>query len=121
MATSIGMAAQSSMTFFRPATAGVFGVTAAVGKLAGLDHRAMLDAFGLAYAQAAGSMQAHAEGKPTLALQIAFAAAAGMRAVDLAQAGFPGPHDVLEGPYGYFRLYEGARDTGPVWAQLGSV
>jgi 2-methylcitrate dehydratase PrpD len=121
VATSIGMAARTGLKFFRPATAGVFGVAAAVGKLAGLDQAALLDAFGLAYAQAAGSMQAHTEGGPALALQIAFAAAAGMRAVDLAQAGFPAPHDVLEGRYGYFPLFEGAWDIHPVWAELGHV
>jgi 2-methylcitrate dehydratase PrpD len=66
-------------------------------------------------------MQAHIEGGPALALQIAFAAAAGMRAVDLAHAGFPGPHEVLEGRYGYFSLFEGAWDINPVWAELGQV
>jgi aconitate decarboxylase len=121
VATSIGMAARTGLKFFRPATAGIFGVAAAVGKLAGLDQAALLDAFGLAYAQAAGSMQAHTEGGPALALQIAFAAAAGLRAVDLAQAGFPGPHAVLEGRYGYFSLFEGAWDIHPVWAELGQV
>ena len=121
VATSIGMAAQSGLTFFRPATAGIFGVAAAVGKLAGLDHSALLDAFGLAFAQSGGSMQAHEEGKPTLALQMGMAASSGLRTIDLAQAGFPGPHDVLEGPFGYFRLYEGEWDLNPVWAQLGMV
>jgi 2-methylcitrate dehydratase PrpD len=121
VATSIGMAAHSGLTFFRPAAAGIFGVAAAVGKLASLDREGLLDAFGLAYAQSGGSMQAHEEGKPTLALQMALAAASGLRAVDLAQAGFPGPHDVLEGRFGYFRLYEGAWDIGPVWAELGTI
>jgi aconitate decarboxylase len=121
VATSIGMASQTGLSFFRPATAGIFGVTAAVGKLAGLDHDTFMDALGLAYSQAAGSMQAHVEGGPALALQIAFAAAGGLRAVDLAQAGFPGPHDILEGRFGYFRLFEGAWDLEPVWADWGRV
>jgi 2-methylcitrate dehydratase PrpD len=121
VATSIGMAAQTGLKFFRPATAGIFGVVAAVGKLAGLEQAALLDAFGLAYAQAAGSMQAHAEGGPALALQMGFAAMAGIRAVDLAKAGFPGPHAVLEGRFGYFPLFEGAWDVAPVWAELGQV
>lgn len=120
-ATSIGMAAQSGLRFFRPATAGIFGATAAVGKLAGLSAAQLMDALGLAYAQAAGNMQSHVEGGPALALQMAFAAAAAIRAADLAQAGFPGPHDILEGPFGYFPLYEGAWDLEPVWAELGRV
>ena len=121
VATSIGMAAKTGLRFFRPATAGVFGATAAVGKLAGLDDVGLKNALGLAYAQNAGTMQSHVEGGPSLALQMGFAAGAAIRAVDLARAGMPGPHDVLEGPFGYFRLYEGAWDLEPVWATLGTV
>jgi 2-methylcitrate dehydratase PrpD len=121
ISTSIGMAAQSGLRFFRPATAGIFGATAAVGKLAGLSAPQLMDALGLAYAQAAGTMQSHVEGGPALALQMGFAAAAAIRAVDLALAGFPGPHDILEGPFGYFPLYEGTWDLEPVWAALGRV
>ena len=121
VATSIGMAAKTGLRFFRPATAGVFGATAAAGKLAGLDAVGLKNALGLAYAQNAGTMQSHVEGGPALALQMGFAAAAAVRAVDLARAGMPGPHDVLEGPFGYFRLYEGEWDLEPVWAELGTV
>ena len=121
VATSIGMAAKAGLRFFRPATAGVFGAAAAVGKLAGLDDVRLKNALGLAYAQNAGNMQSHIEGGPALALQMGFAAGAAIRAVDLARAGLPGPHDVLEGPFGYFRLYEGEWDLEPVWAELGTV
>lgn len=121
VATSIGMAAKTGLRFFRPATAGVFGATAAVGRLAGLDAVRLKNALGLAYAQNAGTMQSHVEGGPALALQMGFAAGAAVRAVDLARAGLPGPHDVLEGPFGYFRLYEGEWDLEPVWAELGTV
>ena len=121
VATSIGMAAKTGLRFFRPATAGVFGATAAVGKLAGLNGLGLKNALGLAYAQNAGTMQSHVEGGPALALQMGFAAGAAVRAASLARAGMPGPHDVLEGPFGYFRLYEGAWDLEPIWAELGTV
>ena len=121
VATSIGMAAKTGLRFFRPATAGIFGATAAVGRLAGLDDVQLKNALGLAYAQNAGTMQSHIEGGPALALQMGFAAGAAVRAVDLTRAGLPGPHDVLEGPFGYFRLYEGEWDLEPVWAELGTV
>ena len=121
VAASIGMAAKTGLRFFRPATAGVFGATAAVGKLAGLDDAGLKNALGLAYAQSSGTMQSHIEGGPALALQMGFAAGAAVRAVDLARAGLPGPHDVLEGPFGYLRLYEGKWDLEPVWAELGTV
>ena len=121
VAASIGMAAKAGLRFFRPATAGVFGATAAVGKLAGLDTLRLKNALGLAYAQNAGTMQSHVEGGPALALQMGFAAGAAVRAVDFARTGIPGPHDVLEGPFGYFRLYEGDWDLEPAWAELGTI
>ena len=121
VAASIGMAAQSGLRFFRPATAGIFGVTAAIAKLAGLDRKVLLDAFGLALAQVSGTMQAHIEGTPALALGVGMAARNGIQAVDLAAAGMSGPHDVLEGRYGYFPLIEGQWDLTPVLAELGQV
>ncbi len=48
------------------------------------------------------------------------AAASGMRAADLAQLGFSTPNDVLEGPFSYFRLYEGTWDIDPVWSESGT-
>lgn len=121
VAVTIGLASRAPMSFFRPATAGVFGVAAAVGRLEGLDGGALLDAFGLALGQAAGTMQAHVEGKPSLALQMGLAARGGLQAVDLAASGFPGPHEVLEGRFGYFRLMEGAWDAGPAFEALGKA
>jgi 2-methylcitrate dehydratase PrpD len=121
VSTSIGMAAKTGLRFFRPATAGVFGATAAVARLAGLDRITLLDAMGLALAQCSGTMQAHVEGKPTLALLVGMAARAGIQAVDLAAAGVGGPHDVLEGPYGYYPLLEGDWDVEPVFGELGQV
>jgi 2-methylcitrate dehydratase PrpD len=117
---TIGMGSRAGLKFFRPATAGTFGVAAALGKLEGLDEAALRDALGLAFTQAAGTMQAHVEGRPTLALQVGLATRAGMNAVDLAAAGFPGPHDMLEGPFGYYAMMEGAWDAAPFEA-LGQV
>lgn len=121
VSTSIGMAAKTGLRFFRPAAAGVFGVTTAIAKLAGLNQHQCLDAFGLALMQSSGTMQAHVEGKPTLAFAVGMAARAGLQAVDLALAGLDAPHDVLEGPFGYFPLLEGEWDIEPVWAELGKV
>jgi 2-methylcitrate dehydratase PrpD len=120
VAATIGLAARSRMRFFRPATAGFFGAAAAAARLDGLDRAALLDAFGLAYSQATAPMQAHLEGKPTLALMMGFAARGGIQAVDLAACGIAGPHDVLEGPYGYYRLIEEAFDPAP-FGELGAV
>ena len=121
VATTIGMAAKRGLHFFRPATAGVFGVTAAIGKLANLDQQQLLNAMGIALAQSANTMQAHIEGKPTLALSVGLAARAGLQSVDLAAAGITGPNDVLEGRFGYFPMIEQDWDLEPVLAELGTV
>jgi len=103
---SLGVAATRGLRFFRPATAGTFGGVAALGKLIGLDKAKMVNAFSIAYGQLCGTMQAHTEGSPLLAMQMGFAARNAVVACDLAARGFAGPQHVLEGPYGYFNLFE---------------
>ncbi len=117
----LGIAAQSGLRFFRPATAVGFAATAAVGRLMGFDDATLVDAFGVLYGQRCGTMQAHVEGSPLLALQVGFNARNALVACDLAAAGFPAPQQLLEGPFGYFALFEGAHDLAPVVAALGKV
>jgi 2-methylcitrate dehydratase PrpD len=106
IASGLGIAATGPMRFFRPATAGVIGAALAVARLDGLTRAQMADVLGLAYSFAGGTMQAHVEGSIALPLQIARAAQAAVQAVDLVKAGLAGPHDVLEGPFGYAALIE---------------
>jgi 2-methylcitrate dehydratase PrpD len=119
VAAGLGVAAATGMRFFRPATAGCLGATAAVGRLMDLEHAAMVHALSIAYAQACGTMQAHAEGSGLLAMQMGFNARNALVACDLAARGFTGPRDVLEGMFGYFRLFETAGSPAPVAAELG--
>ncbi len=122
VACSIGAAARGPMRFFRPATAGAFGAVAALGKLEGLDAPALTDAFGIAYSQLCGTLQAHLEASPVLGMQMGFNARGALTAVDLAATGLRGPREVLEGRYGYFRLFEdGAWDLAAATADLGKV
>ncbi len=121
VAAGLGVAALGPIRFFRPATAGLFGATLGIARLRGANLNQALDALGYALAQAAGTMQAHVEGKPALPLQIAGAARAALVANDLAAAGMPGPHDVFEGPFGYLPLFETESDLAPVTASLGRV
>jgi 2-methylcitrate dehydratase PrpD len=102
----LGVAATRGLRFFRPATAGTFGGVAALGKLMGLDKAKMVNAFSIAYGQLCGTMQAHTEGSPLLAMQMGFGARNAVVACDLAERDFAGPLNVLEGPYGYFNLFE---------------
>ena len=122
VAAALGLAAKGGMTFFRPATAGAFGAVAALGSVEGLAPDALANVFGLVGGHACGTMQAHTEGSRLLPAQIAFNARGALTALDLAAAGLAGPQEVLEGPFGYFRLFEsGAWDLAPVLADLGRV
>jgi 2-methylcitrate dehydratase PrpD len=84
----------------------VIGAALAVARLDGLSREQMADVLGLAYSFAGGTMQAHAEGSIALPLQIGRAAQAAVQAVDMVKAGLSGPHDVLEGSFGYSNLFE---------------
>jgi aconitate decarboxylase len=119
VAAALGVAATTGLRFFRPATVGAFGATAALGKIMGLDRPAMVNAFSIAYAQLCGTMQAHTEGSALLALQMGFAARNTVVACDLAARGFDGPKNVLEGPFGYFKLFEPDGAPARVLPELG--
>ena len=103
VASGIGIAATTGLSFFRPATAGILGAACAVARI---DGAPMADTLGLAYSSAAGTMQAHVEGLATLPFQIANAARAAVTSSDLARHGFPGPKDPLEGQFGYYTLFD---------------
>ena len=104
VASGLGVAATSPLRFFRPATAGCIGAALAVARIEAIDR--LEDVLGLSYSFCAGTMQAHVEGSIALPLQIANAARSAIMAVDLAKAGLTGPHDAIEGPFGYFRLFD---------------
>ena len=117
----IGLASKAPLRFFRPATAGAFAATAAIGKLMGFDPGTLTHAFGIAYGQLCGTMQAHAEGSPLLAMQIGFNARNAIVACDMAAGGLTGPQNLLQGPFGFYRLFEGDHDLAPVLDRLGKT
>lgn len=106
IASGLGIAADSALSFFRPATAGLIGAALAVARIEGLSRDQFADVLGLAYSHCAGTMQAHVEGSIALPLQIANAARAAVQVVDLVKHGLTGPHDALEGPFGYYKLID---------------
>jgi len=119
IASNLGVAAKSGLRFFRPATVGAFGATAALGKLMGFDQSKMVNAFSLVYGQLCGTMQAHEEGSMLLAVQMGFNARNAVTACDMAAAGFTGPINVLEGRFGYFGLFEAEGDIAALLPTLG--
>ncbi|TSB01650.1 MmgE/PrpD family protein [Sphingorhabdus contaminans] len=120
VASGLGLSATGPMKFFRPATAGVIGAALAVARLERLPRAQFDDVLGLAYSFAGGTMQAHVEASIALPLQIGRAAQAAIQAVDLVKAGLDGPHDALEGPFGYAALLE-PLDLARYTADLGKV
>jgi len=121
VAVELGVAVTSPLKFFRPATAGLFGATLGIARLRGFDITTALSAMGCALAQCAGVMQAHVEGKPTLPVQIAGAARAAVVACDLAEAGLHGPESALEGPFGYFNMFEEVTNAQMAADNLGKI
>lgn len=120
VATTLGLCSRAPMRFFRPANCSGFGATTALALLAGLDETATRNALGIYYGQCAGTMQAHIEATPQLAMQMGFAARGAVTAVELARRGMPGPHAPISGQFGYFALFDGKADSAPFDA-LGQV
>jgi aconitate decarboxylase len=113
VAVNLGLCSRALMRFFRPANCSGFGATAALALLAGLDGEQTRDALGIYYGQCAGTMQAHVEASPQLAMQMGFAARAAVTAIELARRGMPGPRAPISGPFGYFALFDGDSDPAP--------
>lgn len=117
--TRIGMSSRARMRFFRPGAGGAFGATAAAAKVAGCDLATTARAMGILYSQICGTLQSHHEGTTINSMQTGFNAKAAVIALALAQRGITAPEGVLEGEYGYFRLFEGAYDLSEALSTLG--
>jgi 2-methylcitrate dehydratase PrpD len=120
VAATVGLCAREPMRFFRPAMAGALGALAGATRLVGGNGDTLRHAYGLLLAQLSGTMQAHVEGTPGLPLQIGFNARAAVNALDLALGGVEAPRDALEGPFGYFPVFEGRFELGP-FDSLGQI
>jgi 2-methylcitrate dehydratase PrpD len=106
VAATIGSATRSPLRFFRPAMCGALGATAGIAAMLRLDATTTRSALGIACSQLSGTMQAHVEGSPVLPMQIGFNTRAALLAIELATRGVQGPADFLEGPYGYYALFD---------------
>lgn len=82
-----------------------FGVVAGGGRLLGFDEEKMLNGMGIAYSQCSCNRQATADGAMTIRLQQGLGGRAGVTALVLAQKGFTGAKNVLQGAYGLYPLY----------------
>lgn len=109
----------SGMSFTFQCT--TFGAAATAGLLMGLDAGKMRHAMGIAYSQVAGNQQTLREGALMTRVQQGLSAKSGALAALLARQGIDGPREVLEGRFGYFRIYHADRyDRRAVVDRLGT-
>ena len=76
-----------------------------VARMRGLDREAAVSAVGHAASQAGGLMQCYLDGSWTLGFHHGWAATSALVAADMAEAGYPGPREALDGPLGLFSAF----------------
>jgi 2-methylcitrate dehydratase PrpD len=86
-------------------TVAPFGIVAAAGKLLGFDEEKLINGMGIAYSQCSCNLQPELDGGITIRLQQGLGARAGILATMLAEKGFTGARNVLQGVYGFYPLY----------------
>jgi len=117
---ALGPREHYSRGFHPTGTCGTFGATAAVAKILGLNETQMVNAFGIAGSQAAGSMEFLAQGAWTKRMHPGWAAHNGIIASLLAKKGFKGPSTILEGRDGFLHAYSLKADANKVLEGIGS-
>lgn len=117
----VSMAANNDLrdrAFHTTPTCGVFGATAAAGKLLRLTPDQLTSAFGLAGAQASGLMEMYGP-----SMQKRFnpgpAARNGVTAACMAKLGFTGADTIFEGERGFLRAFAGGRKGTELVRALG--
>src|ERR1700747_786637 len=118
----IALACTLDRGWHRTAAMGIFGATAAAGKLIGLPPEQMLAAFGIAYSHAAGNRPCILDGALTKRLQAGQAASAGVFSAVLAQTGFTGARNIFNGRFGFLELYQpNGYDASVLLRDLGTA
>lgn len=102
----MALSIKTPLSWTRASTCGFFGATTSAAKVLGLDEEKLWNAYGIAYAQTAGNIQALVDGAMAKRMQLGFAVKDSILSVALAEKGVTGAKNVLEGDYGYFKLYE---------------
>jgi len=106
--------------FHAPGTTGPFGAAVACGHLLGLDQAKMTNAIGIAGSLAGGLLEfAKGDGGTVKRLHLGRASEAGVLAASLADAGFAGPKTVLEGQFGFLRVFCSEFDAAELTKGLG--
>ena len=120
LSLALGPSAHYARGYHPTATCGVFGAAAAAGRVLGLTAEEMAHAFGLCGSQAAGSMQFLVDGAWNKPFHVGYAAMSGLIAASLAQEGFRGALDAIEGRAGFLVAYSPSPEPGEAVRGLGS-
>ncbi|HET7023325.1 MAG TPA: MmgE/PrpD family protein [Xanthobacteraceae bacterium] len=109
--------------FHAPGTTGPFGAAVACARLLCLDGQRMRNALGIAGSLACGLLEFARAGNGAMVkrLHLGRAAESGVLAASLASDGFTGPASVLEGEFGFLRVFCGTDfDAGELIRGLGT-
>ncbi len=104
-----------SRGFHAPGTTGPFGAAIAASRLMGLDAEGTRNALGVAGSLACGLMEFARSGTGAMVkrLHLGRAAESGVLAASLASEGFCAPASVLEGEFGFLRVFCGGEFDRP--------
>jgi 2-methylcitrate dehydratase PrpD len=108
--------------FHAPGTTGPFGAAVAVGRLRQFDAAKMTNTLGIAGSLACGLLEFASAGNGAMVkrLHLGRAAESGVLAATLAGDGFTGPSSVLEGEFGFLRVYCNEWDLAALTRGLGT-
>jgi 2-methylcitrate dehydratase PrpD len=109
--------------FHAPGTTGPFGAAIGVGKLFGFDEAKMTNALGIAASLSCGLVQFSRSGTGGMVKRLHFGRAneSGVLAANLAERGFTGPHDIIEGEFGFLRVFCDEFDMAKLTEGLGET
>jgi 2-methylcitrate dehydratase PrpD len=108
--------------FHAPGTTGPFGAAIAAGHLLGLGPAAMTNTLGIAGSLAGGLLEfARGDGGMVKRLHLGRASEAGVLAASLAADGFEGPRTVLEGEFGFLKVFCTKWDEAELTRGLGET
>lgn len=110
VAARLGSVAKGEMNqlgFHPTGVVAAFACALVAGKLDGLSAEQLVHAQGIALSMAAGTREYSSNGAMTKRLHPGWAAACGITAARMAQAGYTGPRTTYEGDYGLFATHLG--------------
>ncbi|UCE51655.1 MAG: MmgE/PrpD family protein [Desulfobacterales bacterium] len=113
-------AAHYAQGFHPTGTCGTMGAAITVSKILKSDQQSMLNAFGIAGSQAAGSMEFLTDGAFTKRFHPGWAAHSGIIAACLAREKLTGPSTIIEGRFGFLHAYSPKSNSSKVLENWGN-